>query len=386
MQLVEPATWTLACPCDTPRATTPAQVAIDEHDFRTKRIRAGMLYYRPRGPVFQDVFFRPTADPAGAMAPTTPLKVYLEITNRCNLDCQVCYVPKGPSDMGYAQATALIDGIADTDAIGVQLLGGEPTLHPDLSRLCAHIADGGLKTELVTNGYLSPDELIRSLAGTVGLVVVSIDGTEHTHDALRRRRGSFLRARESLVRYTEAGFDTSVLMTLNRANFREVGQVRELAMSVGSRFKLKRMLARPEWLRRVRGLYMGIEEALSTEAAALCIGEGVAEMGGATGEAGHLGYCGCPGGRLGVSVDVHGDVRRCVYDRRPDRCWGNVWEEPYEEICTRMNSRMLVCESPCELEQRCGGPCRLNERHTPREAKNVHVDPARRKNGPSFEP
>jgi MoaA/NifB/PqqE/SkfB family radical SAM enzyme len=81
--------------------------------------------------------------------------IWLEVTGRCQLECQHCYAASGPSgthgSMTSADWRRVIDEAAGLGVGMVQFIGGEPTLHPDLPELLDHALAGGLAVEVFSN-------------------------------------------------------------------------------------------------------------------------------------------------------------------------------------------------------------------------------------------
>src|SRR5437879_5963696 len=79
----------------------------------------------------------------------------LEVTGRCQLECVHCYSSSGPSgshgEMQVADWQRVIDEAAAMDVPRVQLIGGEPTLYPGLTRLVVHALGYGLEVEIYSN-------------------------------------------------------------------------------------------------------------------------------------------------------------------------------------------------------------------------------------------
>lgn len=92
-------------------------------------------------------------------APTIPPfeRVYVEITNRCNLRCAFCAgTSRPPRDMDPDFFAAVLDQVRPlTGQICLHVLG-EPLLHPELPRILEHCAAAGLQVNLTTNGTLLP--------------------------------------------------------------------------------------------------------------------------------------------------------------------------------------------------------------------------------------
>ena len=82
-------------------------------------------------------------------------KVYLEISNICNLSCRFCPGTKRPKKaMTAAELSLLLPKLRPyTDFLYFHLMG-EPLLHKDLERFLALAGDHGFKVILTTNGTL----------------------------------------------------------------------------------------------------------------------------------------------------------------------------------------------------------------------------------------
>lgn len=96
--------------------------------------------------------------------------LWLEITGRCQLDCEHCYADSGPmgthGSMTIELWKSVIDQAAVLGAKAVQFIGGEPTLHPGLTKLIRHSLARGMEVEVFSNLLRIPrslwDEFSRS--------------------------------------------------------------------------------------------------------------------------------------------------------------------------------------------------------------------------------
>jgi radical SAM protein with 4Fe4S-binding SPASM domain len=84
-------------------------------------------------------------------------KIFVEITNRCNLACDFCPATSRPkADMDSAAFAALLPQLGFfTKHLSLHVLG-EPLLHPDLPRLFALCQEQRMQVNLTTNGTLLP--------------------------------------------------------------------------------------------------------------------------------------------------------------------------------------------------------------------------------------
>jgi radical SAM protein with 4Fe4S-binding SPASM domain len=137
-----------------------------------------------------------------------PLRVTLELTYRCNLRCQMCYLlhqedVRHESDGRSRQAELTTEEIKGLIRqlprfCFLTFTGGEPLLRPDLPELLAASSRHN-QSALISNGFL----ITRELAGELvkirpRLVAISVDGLEPTHDRIRGVPHSFKRATEAL--------------------------------------------------------------------------------------------------------------------------------------------------------------------------------------------
>ncbi|PPC89903.1 MAG: radical SAM protein [Methylobacter sp.] len=97
--------------------------------------------------------------------------VALEVTQRCNLDCTLCYLSEhseAVKDVPLAELFRRIDMIfthygVNTD---IQITGGDPTLRKreDLIKIVKYITALGMRCSLFTNGILATRDLLESLS------------------------------------------------------------------------------------------------------------------------------------------------------------------------------------------------------------------------------
>ncbi len=82
-------------------------------------------------------------------------KIYIEISNICNLNCSFCPGTKRePKQMNITEFKTVIKKVAPfTDYVYFHLLG-EPLLHPNLSQFFKIAEENGLKVIITTNGTL----------------------------------------------------------------------------------------------------------------------------------------------------------------------------------------------------------------------------------------
>jgi hypothetical protein len=119
----------------------------------------------------------------------------IEPNRTCNIRCRSCYTLERDVVKPLDLVISEIDAAASKRNLQViTLLGGEPTLHPDLERIIAHVKRRGFICHLLTNGLRLLDDgdgryldgLIRS---GVDKILVHIDSSQdHVHKEIEAAR------------------------------------------------------------------------------------------------------------------------------------------------------------------------------------------------------
>lgn len=172
----------------------------------------------------------------------------LIVTYRCDLRCRVCDLPARAAARRRAGDTELdTDGLkrvlTDMKSIGtagVGFTGGEPMLRRDLPELMTHATRVGLHAHLNTDGFHVAQRADELLATGVRSINLSLDGHDAaTHDAARRKRGSFETVLEALgalrdARGTRRGPQITAVTVLTSHNIHRAAEVVRVATTAGA--------------------------------------------------------------------------------------------------------------------------------------------------------
>jgi len=241
--------------------------------------------------------------------------------------------------------------------MGVQLLGGEPTLYSKLPELCRYIKSKKMKVEIVSNGFNLQESLINELKGNIDSFCVSIDGDEGTHNYLRRNENSYSNAKESVKKVLRAGFQTEIVMSINKMNYKEISKVKKILGGKG-KLSIKLMIPFSGESKKLLLKKKDIENIKNT-----CKKEKIQMNSFSVGfnECGKSSFFGCPGGKIDAVIDVDGNVFKCNYHRSKRNSMGNVYKESFKKIWKRNNDYILKNELTkckcCDFRNRCGGFC-----------------------------
>lgn len=108
-------------------------------------------------------------------------KIYLEITNLCNLHCSFCHgTRRAPRVMTAAEFRTLAEKLTPyTDYLYLHVLG-EPLMHPELPEILDISASLGFRTCITTNGTLLRErrDLLLAHAAHIGKFSISLHSAE----------------------------------------------------------------------------------------------------------------------------------------------------------------------------------------------------------------
>ncbi len=164
--------------------------------------------------------------------------LFFHILTQCNLSCAHCYVNKeehGHQMLDLPTIEAWLDlFVRRNPKTNLVLLGGEPTLHPDLSGAVKAARKKGFQSITIdTNGFLFHDILDKITPEELDFLSFSLDGaTAGTNDAIRGV-GSFEAVMIGLERAREKGFSCSMIYTVSDKNLHELPRMPALVKGLG---------------------------------------------------------------------------------------------------------------------------------------------------------
>ncbi|MBU2259934.1 radical SAM protein [Patescibacteria group bacterium] len=137
---------------------------------------------------------------------------------KCQLDCEACYKRNGETTAGDTSLADALDYIGQAQSVGfkeVALLGGEPTLHPDICEITRHIRELSLNPIIATNGIkLANEDFARRLLEKIQAVVVThayFPGGEEVIDSYSGKNGYSYQLKQAIVNVTKIDATTVVL-------------------------------------------------------------------------------------------------------------------------------------------------------------------------------
>lgn len=135
-------------------------------------------------------------------------------------------------DSSLEQEKAILKQIYNSGACGVAFEGGEPLLRRDLVDILAFSRSLPLHTSLITNGTLLKSRINEIAPYINGVVYVSLDGLEKTHDAIRGLNGCFKKAVDG-INAAKQKIPVTINATVMTENVDEIESLVELAKDLG---------------------------------------------------------------------------------------------------------------------------------------------------------
>ncbi len=164
--------------------------------------------------------------------------VFFHILTQCNLTCRHCYINPDQHGKGIVPLSTIEAWLKifskKKEVANVIFLGGEPTLHPDLSKAIKKAHKLGFGSVTVdTNGYLFNDILDRINPNELEYFCFSLDGPDpETNDSIRGK-GSYKKCVSGIRRAVSKGFHTSLIYTVSQSNINELHRMPELLKDLG---------------------------------------------------------------------------------------------------------------------------------------------------------
>ena len=174
-------------------------------------------------------------------------RIYIEPTNRCNLDCRTCMRQEWDTEPGMMSRDLFAKIVKDTrhlPAAPTFFFGGygEPLSHPDIVWMVKQAKSLQARVELITNGILLSEDLARQLieAG-LDFIWVSLDGATPESYADVRLGAALPQVLDNLSRFYRYRIlnhlqspDLGISFVAMKRNIADLPDVIELGRKIGA--------------------------------------------------------------------------------------------------------------------------------------------------------
>jgi len=150
----------------------------------------------------------------------------------------MCPFWKRPTqDSSLEQEKQILRQIYNSGACGIAFEGGEPLLRKDLVQILAFSRSLPLHTSLITNGTLLESRIDEISPYINGVVYVSLDGLEKTHNAIRGVDGCFKKALRGITAAAQK-IPVTINTTIMSENLYEIEGMVKLARELNARISV----------------------------------------------------------------------------------------------------------------------------------------------------
>jgi pyrroloquinoline quinone biosynthesis protein E len=173
------------------------------------------------------------------MSSNHPTTLLAEITHRCPLHCPYCSNPlemiRADAELTTGDWTRVFTEARELGVLQLGLSGGEPLVRPDVEALAAHAHAVGLYTTLVTSGIgLTRHRAERLREAGLEHIQISIQDSDRTVADRIAGMSAVPQKLSAAAIVRELGFAFSINVVLHRANIDRVGELIEVAASLGA--------------------------------------------------------------------------------------------------------------------------------------------------------
>ncbi len=142
----------------------------------------------------------------------------------CNCRCVMCDIwkdNKNLKQLSEDDISGLLDTLKNFGTQQVAMSGGEALLNTNFFKLCAILKKEGIKITLLSTG-LSVKKNAEQLLEWVDDLILSLDGDEPLHDAIRNIPGAFKKLNEGVqyIRSLDPDYKITARTVIHRLNFR----------------------------------------------------------------------------------------------------------------------------------------------------------------------
>ena len=331
-------------------------------------------------------FSRHLINCAGNKRLSTPLKIEIALTNKCNSRCAHCSNYSKLRNISKFFSVDFLDDIISCNPLEIILTGGEPLLHPDFVDIVKRIKKNKIFVTILSNGSLIDTQIIERIkeAGfTDGDVFqISCDAPDKQTYTLQRGVDLFEATIEGIKRLQEAGLCTELHVVPTKINIDKISDIVKLAETLKCNYisggpyapfgqQIENLECPSEQLFDVNKMienqvknyqikYLGgIEgERCSNKKILVDLAENkkIKER---------QRKCLCAAGRNSCYIDENADVYPCVYLMAAYSKLGNlnynslleIWNsEKLSEYRNGLSLKTTKCEN-CLFWNQCGGGC-----------------------------
>ncbi len=309
-----------------------------------------------------------------------PSRANIEITDKCNLKCEYCYVSSSPYNnnvMRYEKVAELFEILEKNGVNTIQLTGGEPLIHPDIEKILNLATTKFDVIALLSNGVYFPDKILNIIESNLDKIAVqiSIDGSnEDINFKVRQIKNTYNKSVQALKKLLSINAILRVVIVVTPNNaldiddcckmLKELG-IKEIGLSIAEESGAAGSIEYPN--KEIQGLYHYIKSTYGEYF--LEVNKKYYDIISSVKNITEIGIeetpRNCGAGYRSIAIDPNGNVRPCLLVSNKVKFLGNIFEDNYlqmfndstvSNIYRKFNFSSMEeskCES-CDYRYYCG--------------------------------
>jgi radical SAM protein with 4Fe4S-binding SPASM domain len=281
-------------------------------------------------------------------------RIFIEITDKCNLNCKHCYGGFACNNTNYLSLDTLENLINQGVELGTyefDITGGEPLLYKDLETVLEKLYKSGMLVSIFTNLTLMTNKHLEMFKKYgVKKIITSIDSCyPEIHDTFRGGKGSFEKTIKNLKEIKESGIEVAVNTMIGNHNLDYIDEMISFLQTLEVQFVLDVITN--------EGRAVDLTEDMNI--AASTIKEIFYKYNDEIDETANYKHCGI-GDRF-IYVKSNNKIYICPSLAEEEYCVGELTENfNLNDIWQNMINKFgtLSCEKQCKKCKKCKGGCR----------------------------
>lgn len=156
--------------------------------------------------------------------------LFIRILEACNAGCWFCGFARS-KDSFRIDLDEYTNIILEAKAAGVEyirLTGGETLLHKDINHLINIAHMNGMRTSIITNGFLLSNKIEELSSNGLDQVIVSIDDIPEYHNEVRKLTNLFDRAMDGIKKAKKLGVKVRINTVCGPHNYKSMPELQKV--------------------------------------------------------------------------------------------------------------------------------------------------------------
>jgi len=173
-----------------------------------------------------------------------PLNVMWRLTDRCNSECDYCYIRnQSRKELDTDQVLHIVDELHSLGVFRIGLVGGEVFIREDIEKIVDHILKKNILLTIVSNGSFVPE--YENIVKKINCLVLSFDGAKKSHER-GRQKGSFNKLMTAFDYCRNEQINVLTITVLNRYNLNDLDFIINTVSEYGFKCNFHLLQAGPE--------------------------------------------------------------------------------------------------------------------------------------------